>query len=105
MSLQCYFLYCILPQLFNSLKPSGDGLFTGHRIIIGRFLDYTGNELVIVKVALKYAVDLIHCLRLTSRYKQHLNAKTMNVGFVVKTIYSQRKQKHLHIIAPTKIMY
>jgi len=77
-----------LPQLFNSLKPSGDGLFTRHHIIIRRFLDYVGNEAVIVKIALKYAVDLTHCLSLVSRYKQHLNAKTINVGFIVKTIYS-----------------
>lgn len=96
MSLQRYFLYGISPQLFNSLKPSGDGLFTRHHIIIGRFLDYAGNEVVIVKVALKYAVALIHCLSLISRYKQYLNAKTMNVGFIVKTIYCQTKQKHLH---------
>lgn len=61
MSLQRYFLYCMLLWLFNSLKPYRDGLFTGHHIIIGRFLDCAGNEVVVVKVALKYAVDLIHC--------------------------------------------
>lgn len=70
-----------------------------------KILDYTANEVVIAKVAPKYAVDLIHCLSLTSRYKQYLNAKPMNVGFIVKTIYSQTKQEHLHIIAPTEMIY
>lgn len=66
MYLQHYLLYCILPQLFNSLKPSGGGLFTGHHIIIRRFLDCAGNEAVIVKVALKYSVYLIYCLSITN---------------------------------------
>lgn len=106
MSLQRYFLYCTLLQLsYNSLKRSGDGLFTRYHIIIESILDYTGNEVVIFKAAVKYAVDLIHCFSVIPRYKQKLTAKTMNAGFIVKRVYSQTKQKHPHIIAPTKIIY
>lgn len=104
MPLQHYFLYCTLLQLsYNSLKPSGDGLFTRHHIIIESILDYTGNEVVIVKAAVKYTVDLIHCFSLIPRYKQNLTAKNMNAGFIVKRIYSQTKQKRPHVIAPLAI--
>lgn len=94
-----------MPWLFNSLKPSGDSLFTGHHIIIGRFLDCAEDEVVIAKVALKYAVDLIHCFKPYIQIQTTYKCQNMNVNFIVKKIYSQKTQNQPHIIALTKSIY